>query len=311
MAVPRAFINNAIAQLFDEIEDKCHVKFSTFTASDAQGQENKVAEPREYMENEENNESHGIYKYLYDPNLNFDFRFHQRLAAAPFKKTSKPWVTIMFNTKQPRTLTNILSHLYTYIHYEEGVPYEIKLRRMSVPVNMVLVSNDIDKLYETVEKMGLYFDRFINFHYDHVFTIGKLKEGGFDVFNSVVGQAANIREVDLTKLDTEHRGSLVSQAYQFDLVYWVVKSPDASLHTLKRIILQLDIDGYRQNIIVFDETEGNGYDVKETEESPTAELPMYVEAKAGMGSDNERMTVVREDDVVVEWWSPKGNVKQN
>ena len=300
MAKPTAFINNAIAQLFDEIENKCHVKFSTFTASDAQGQQNIVAAPRDYMNDVENNKSHGIYKYLYDPNLNFDFRFHQRLAAAPFKKTS-----IMFNTKQPRTLTNILSHLYTYIHYEDGVPYEIKLRRMSVPVNMVLVSNDIDKLYETVEKMGLYFDRFINFHYDHVFTIGKLNDGGFNVFNEVVGQAANIREVDLTKLDTEQRGSLVSQAYQFDLVYWVVKSPDASLRTLKRIILQLDIDGYRENLIVFDETEGEGYDVKETPESEKADVEMYVEAKAGLGTDNERMTVVREDDVAVQWWSPK------
>ena len=297
MAVPRAFINNAIAQLFDEIEDKCHVKFTTFTASDTQGQENKVAKPREYMEDTENNESNGIYKYLYDPNLNFDFRFHQRLAAAPFKKTSKPWVTIMFNTKQPRTLTNILSHLYTYIHYEEGVPYEIKLRRMSVPVNMVLVSNDIDKLYETVEKMGLYFDRFINFHYDHVFTIGKPKDGGFDVFNSVVGQAANIREVDLTKLDTEHRGSLVSQAYQFDLVYWVVKSPDTSLHILKRIILQLNMDGCKEIKIIFDETDGVGYDVKEVPESPVADSEMYVKPES-------RMTVIREDDVADIWVDP-------
>ena len=78
-----------------------------------------------------------------------------------------------------------------------------------------------------------------------------------------------------------------------------------ALHVLRRVILQLDIDGYRKNFIIFDETEGDGYDVKETPESEKAELPMYVEAKAGLGTGNERLTVVREDDVAVEWWTPK------
>ena len=99
--------------------------------------------------------------------------------------------------------------------------------------------------------------------------------------------------------------SIVTSAFQFDLVYWIEEAPNTSLHILKRIILELDVDGWRQNIIIFDETEGDGYDVKETEESPTADVPMYVEAKAGLGSDKERMTVIREDDVAVEWWSPK------
>ena len=306
MAKPSAYITNAIAQLFDEIEDKCHVKFAKFTASDTQGQQNIAAGPRDYMNDMENNESNGIYKYLYDPNLNFDFRFHQRLAAAPFKKTSKPWVTIMYNTKQARPLTNVLSHKYTYnVSDGNGNLFELKTRRVSVPVNMVIVSNDMTKLYETTEKIAMYFDRFINYHYDHVISVGDPKTTRFDVYESVVGHAANIREVDLTKLDTEQRGSLVSEAYQFDLVYWIVETPGTQLRLLKRVILQLDVDGYRKNIIIFDETEGDGYDVKETEESPTAELPMYVEAKAGMGSEEERMTVVREDDVAVEWWSPK------
>ena len=306
MAKATDYIKNAIAQLFDEIEDKCKVKFATFTASDTQGQQNIVASPREYMNDAENNNSNGIYKYLYDPNLNFDFRFHQRLAAAPFKKTTRPWATIMFNIKQVRPLTNVLSHKYSYIHWQDGKPYQMKTRRLSVPVNMVIVSNDMDKLYETTEKIAMYFDRFINFHYDEVVTVGKLDDGGFDIYQSKVGHAANIREVDLTKLDTESRGSLVTSAFQFDLVYWIEEAPNTSLHILKRIILELDVDGWRQNIIIFDETR-EGYDVKETEESPTAELPMYVEAKAGMGSENERMTVIREDDVTVEWWSPKGD----
>ena len=306
MAKPSAFLVNAIAQLFDEIEEKCHVKFATFTASDSQGQQNIAAGARQYMDDIENNKSNGIYKYLYDPGLNFDFRFHQRLAAAPFKKTSKPWVTIMFSTKQARPLTNVLSHKYTYnVTGSDGKLYQLKTRRVSVPVNMVLVSNDMTKLYETCEKIAMYFDRFINYHYNHFIGMPQLDGTTYAFGEEVVGQAANIREVDLTKLDTEQRGSIVSEAYQFDLVYWIVETPGVELHLLKRIILQIDIDGHRENFIIFDETEGDGYDVKETEESPTAELPMYVEAKAGMGSENERMTVIREDDVAVQWWSPK------
>ena len=103
-----SYIKNAIAQLFDELEDKCHVKFASFTASDMQGQKNSAAGTRTYMNDEKNNESNGVYKYLYDPDLSFDYRFHQRLAEAPFEKTNKPWATIMFNTKQVRTLTNVL-----------------------------------------------------------------------------------------------------------------------------------------------------------------------------------------------------------
>ena len=246
MAKPSAYLTNAIAQLFDEIEEKCHVKFATFTASDSHAQQNIAAGTSKYMDYEDNNGSNGIYKYLYDPGLNFDFRFHQRLAAAPFKKTSKPWVTIMFNTKQARPLTNILSHKYTEYKYHEGRPYELKLKRVSVPVNMVLVSNDTTKLYETAEKIATYFDRFINFHYDHVITVGNLEKGGFNVYESKVGQAANIREIDLTKLDTEQRGSLVSEAYQFDLVYWVIVTPDVYLYQFKRIIFDLYVD---QNLI--------------------------------------------------------------
>ena len=302
MAKPSAYITNAIAQLFDEIEDKCHVKFATFTASDTQGQQNIAAAPRSYMNDVENNESNGIYKYLYDPNLNFDFRFHQRLAAAPFQKTRTPWVTIMFNTKQARPLTNVLSHKYTYnVSDGSGNLYELKTRRVSVPVNMALISNDMTKLYETTEKIAMYFDRFINYHYDHVISIGDLSNGGFDVYESVVGHAANIREVDLTKLDTEQRGSLVSEAYQFDLVYWIVETPGTQLHLLKRVILQLDIEGQKSIHVIFDETEGDGFDVKETPESTTSDVEMYVTI---LNDGTERLNVIPEDDVADIWVDP-------
>ena len=241
MAKVNAYIKNAIAQLFDEIEDKCHVNFTTFTASETQGQKEIVANPQQYMDNNNvNNESNGVYKYLYDPALTFDFRFHQRLAAAPFQKSKKAWVTIMFSTKQTRTLTNILSHLYTRTEYINGVPTQFKTRMVSVPVNMVIVSNDMDKLYDTTEKMNMYFDRFINFHYDHALTFGDVKKGGYELYETVVGRAANIKEVNLDKLDTEHKGSLCTQAYQFDLIYWVSHTPGVTLHLLEKIILEIE-----------------------------------------------------------------------
>lgn len=231
-----AYINNAIAQLFDELEVRCGVKFATFTASDLQGQKNLAAGKRQFMDDTINNESHGIYKYLYDPELAFDFRFHQRLAAAPFAKTDKPWATIMFSTKQTRSLTNILSHLYTETHYDEnGVPFEVHVKRTSVPVNMVIVSNDIDKLYHTTELISMYFDRFINFQYDQVIDV----TDSFQIKESRFGQAANIKEIDLTKLDTAQRGSLVTQAYSFDLVYFVIDTPGTQLHLLKKIIFEI------------------------------------------------------------------------
>ena len=183
-----------------------------------------------------------VFFHSYSCNLAFDFRFHQRLAAAPFAKTSKPWATIMFSTKQAQSLSDILSHLYTDYKYDkDGNPYELKLKRVRVPVNMAIVSNDMTKLYYTTEKMSMYFDRFINFHYDHVIDVGDPETTGFQIFESKVGQASNIREVDLNKYDTTSRGSLVAQAYTFDLVYFAVKNPGTSLHLLKKIILEVEV----------------------------------------------------------------------
>ena len=260
MARLNAYIHNALAQLFDEIEEKCHVKFATFTASDLQGQKTLAAGTRTYMNDEPNNMNHGVYKYLYDPELAFDYRFHQRLAEAPFEKTSKPWATIMFSTKQARPLTEILSHKYTDIKYDkEGNPFELYIKRVSVPVNMAIISNDLTKLYNTTEKIAMYFDRFINFHYDHVITIGDIEKDGFEIFESKVGQAADIREVDLTKLDTENRGQLVSEAYSFNLVYFVVENPNISLKLLKRIIVEVrdKYSGYLYNKFVVQDDDWN------------------------------------------------------
>ncbi len=254
MAILNPYIKNAICQLFDEIEEKCKVKFATFTASDQQGETNIAAGQRNYMDDTLNNKSHGIYKYLYDPRLSFDYRFHQRLAEAPFAKTNIPWVTIMFNTKQVRPLTNMLSHKYKG-HYTRGYEqYDPLRRRVSVPVNMALVSNDIDKLYQVTERIALYFDRFINFHYTHVLESKySTKDNPIVLKENVSGQAMNIREVDLNKYDTTTKGSLVAVPYTFDMIYWVVDDIDTILRPLKRIILEIRIggeEGYKETIII-------------------------------------------------------------
>ena len=78
MAKPlNAYIKNAIAQLFDEIENKCHVKFATFTASDSQGEKNLAAGTREYMDDKENNKKHAIKLAII--NLNFLFIYNSLL----------------------------------------------------------------------------------------------------------------------------------------------------------------------------------------------------------------------------------------
>ena len=149
----------------------------------------------------------------------------------------------MFSTKQVRPLTNVLSHVYTRREWMGENLREFKTRMVSVPVNMVIVSNDMDKLYDTTEKIATYFDRFINFHYNHTIVFGENKKDSFEFYEEVVGRAANIREVDLDKLDTEHKGQIVSSAFQFDLIYWVVNDPGVNLRLLKKIILEIKTEG--------------------------------------------------------------------
>ena len=42
------FLNNALSQLFDDIEDKCHIKINSFTAND-KAQRNGINADQEYM----------------------------------------------------------------------------------------------------------------------------------------------------------------------------------------------------------------------------------------------------------------------
>ena len=60
-------------------------------------------------------------------------------------------------------------------------------------------------------------------------------------------------KLDLDKLDTEHKGQIVSQGYQFDLIYWVSETPGVSLRLLKKIILEIAVDKQKVKTIVITE----------------------------------------------------------
>lgn len=242
------FLNNSLAQLFDLIEEKSKVNFATFTTNDGPKESNIINKDQVYMKNYENTYDGKIYKYLYDPDLAFDWRFHQRLASISADKRKNPWSTILFNTGPVQPLTNVLSHVYTGVEYYEGKPYSYLTRRVSVPINMTLISNDMGYLYETTEKIAMYFDRIVNFHYDEALDFGGL----FIKEYSKAGMAKNIRQVNLNKLNTETRGSLVTSAFTFDLIYFVVDSDVVPLRLLEKVILEIKIKGHGEplNLVV-------------------------------------------------------------
>jgi len=241
------FLNNALAQLFDDIEDKCHIKINSFTAND-RAQRNGINADQEYMQMYQEEEDNRIYKYLYDPDLNFDFRFHQRMARINYGKRQEPWCCLMFNTDTVQPLTNILSHVYDGLKYvntdevdTEGFPkqkaVEYKFRRVLCPVNFVLISNELSYLYQIQEKIAMYFDRWINFTYSQ--QLCWTKNPAEDDHYALVGAAQNIRQVNLDKLDTESKGSLAMVAYSFELIYYVVETKYQEYNLLERIIVEV------------------------------------------------------------------------
>ena len=99
---------------------------------------------------------------------------------------------------------------------------------------LILISNDISTLYKATENLSLFFDRIINFQYcEYV----KFPTGTEDEYEKTA-QCMDIEEVDLNKLDTNSRGSLVSSAYSFGLVYWVTRYPD-QIQVLEKIIVDI------------------------------------------------------------------------
>lgn len=242
------YINNALSQLFDDIEQKCHVKFNTFTAND-KPQKKGINADQEYMQMYEETEDNRTYKYLYDPDLSFDFRFHQRMARINYGKRKGPWCSLIFNTNMVKPLTNVLSHVYDGMEYAQfkeknketglletvikGVEY--KFRRVLCPVNFVLISNELSYAYQVAENMAMYFDRWIDYTYKQPLQFSPLTEVTYEL----VGAAQNIRQVNLEKLDTESKGSLAMLAFSFELIYWDIWTPDKSYGLLQRVILEV------------------------------------------------------------------------
>ena len=252
------FINNALSQLFVDIEDKCNVQFNSFTAND-RPQRNGINADQEYMKMYQAEEDNRIFKYLYDPDLNFDFRFHQRMARINFGKRNMPWCCLMFNTDTVQPLTNILSHVYTGMKFVEtdevdtdGIPkqkaIEYTFRRVLCPVNFVLVSTELSYLYQIQEKMAMYFDRWINYTYSQQLCWDENPE--HDDHFGLVGACQNIRQVNLDKLDTESKGSLAMVAYSFELIYYVVTTTNNEYNLLERIIVEVKEARHGQPLFV-------------------------------------------------------------
>ena len=233
------FVNNCLGQLFDILESHMGgVKLATFSMNET----TKVAQSpdasnKRFMQQYQQQFDEQMYKYIYDPNLSFDERFHQRLASIGFDKRREPWITIMYNTGSVRTVTDIVStNQYLQIQNSDGDYFDIKTKRVRVPVNLVLVSNDISTLYYATEHLALFWDRIVNFEYCEFV---KFDTGTEDEYEKS-GQAVDITEIDLQKLDTSSRGGLVTSAYSFGLVYWVTQYPEFC-HVLDKITIDIGV----------------------------------------------------------------------
>lgn len=252
------YLNNCLIQLFDLIEAKCNINFVTFTDSDIAG--NYTGDTtQEYMAAYKSGATGTVYKYLYDPGLSFNFRFHQYLADISYVYRENPWITLMFSTGAVKPVTNVLSHKYNGMQFitangsvdDEGnlddtnaiqdvIPY--KTRRVCVPMQIGIVSNNISYLYENLEKISSYFDRFINFDYNQTIKYSSTKVMQW----KVIGQCTNITQSDVQKLDTETRGTIVTTNINFNLIHWITDAPEAPLKLLEKVILEVrdtDVDG--------------------------------------------------------------------
>ena len=236
------FLNNCLGQLFDILESHMGgIKLASFSITEEEREEqNPDVANKKFMQQYKQQFEEPLYKYLYDPDLAFDERFHQRIAAIAYNKRTEPWVTLMFNIGSVRTVTDVQSvNKYIQVQNSDGDYFDIKTKRVRVPVNMVLVSNDISTLLYATEHLALFFDIIINFEYCEFV---KFETGTEDEYEKS-GQCMDITEIDLNKLDTSSRGSLVTSAYSFGLVYWVTQYPEYC-HLLEKITIDVGIKNH-------------------------------------------------------------------
>lgn len=228
-----SYLNNALIYLFNNFETETGYNFPNFMVNETPDATINQPYMQQYKNKNTSQNNGALYKYLFDPNLQFGFRFHQRIAKIKYEDRAQPWVSIIFNTGEVKPLTNVLSHTYDQMRISkcEDAFYDVKIRRVSTPVNLVFISNNIDYLYRYLQKLSFYFDRITQYEYEQI-----VRYSSTQVFRyPLSGMAKDIIQKDLTKLDTERRGSLATAGFSFDLIYYDMDTP------LKGYLLE-DID---------------------------------------------------------------------
>lgn len=232
------YLNNCLGQVFDVLESHTGTKWATFTMNEAEKVEQGFdGEEKVYMKKYAEQHDEQVYRYIYAPNLSFDDTFYQRISSVGFDDRREPWVSIMFSTGPVKSLTEVVSYnMYRTIKNSDNDFFDIKTKRVKVPVNMVLVSNDVSTLYAVTENLTLFWDRIVNISYCEFV---QFPTGTEDEYEKTC-QCMDISEVDLTKLDRKTRGSLVTSAYTFNLVYWVTQYPE-QCKLLEKIVLDIAV----------------------------------------------------------------------
>lgn len=244
------FLQTPLIFLFNRIEEESGVSLASFVVNEtpATPKATGVVQPIMKMYQDLNNSTtNQVYKYLYDPDLSFSFRFHQRLSRFKYTDRKEPWVSLIFNTGEKRPLTEVVSHRYEHHEITENNFYSLGVRRSSTPVNLVFISNSIDYLYSFLGAISFYWDRITAFDYKQTIQYSN----SYVVTYDLTGEALDIRPKDLNKLDTERRGSLVMAGYSFDLVNYEFKLPEEG-HLLKEIdlIIKVAPDTEILNIVI-------------------------------------------------------------
>ena len=218
-----SYLTNALVYLFKSFEEVTSTEFPNFMVNEVPDQIKSQPYMQAYANKNVVIDNGQLYKFLYDPELQFGFRFHQRISKIRYDDRKEPWISIIFSTGEVKPLTGVLSHVYEQIKIlkKDGEFFDVKVRRVLTPVNFVFISNNMDYLYRYLQKLSFYFDRIIEYPYQQKIYYD---ETHFNTY-CLQGMAKSIVQKDLTKLDTERRGGLATAGYGFDLIYYDMDTP--------------------------------------------------------------------------------------
>jgi len=232
---------NPLVYLFEKFEDVTGVPFLEFSTE----KPDNTLHTQKYMKQYNDLTNKGtFYKYLYVPDLAFDFRFHQHIAKIQYTERKTGWVTPIFSTGVKNQHTNVLSHVYSHWESFESKSNQIRFRRSLIPVNLVFISNDINFLYTYLGKLNFWFDRIVGLEYKQDVLIHSAPQN-IELSCDIM----NILPKDLSKLDTSRKGSLVTAAYTFDINYTEFDSP-VELNLLETIGIQIRSLGGLDNLVI-------------------------------------------------------------